>query len=183
MDEWCVCCGACDSLVLANHFHSITTPSPLHCLSCSIHASLSVWMGHWWCVDGCGKSVAMKPITGHLAHTQDRKTTPWLWLSVVTMVGGCCVVVLVLVVNHTLWLCLCGGVGCGDHEWWRLALHQASHASAHCVALLLWWCPLVLLCHHQSFFLLPSCCWWWLKEWWWHLMRPVLGADGTWMGV
>ena len=48
---------------------------------------------------------------------QDRKTTPWLWLSAVTMVGGCCVVVLVLVVNHTLWLCLCGGVGCGDHEW------------------------------------------------------------------
>ena len=88
------------------------------------------------------------------------------------MVGGCCVVVLVLVVNHTLWLCLCGGVGCGDHEWWHLALHQASHASAHCVALLLWWCPLVLLCHHHSFFLLPSCCWW-LKEWWWHLMRPV----------
>ena len=80
-------------------------------------------------------------------------------------------VVLVLVVNHTLWLCLCGGVGCGDHEWWHLALHQASHASAHCVALLLWWCPLVLLCHHQSFFLLPSC--WLLKEWWWHLMRPV----------
>ena len=70
------------------------------------------------------------------------------------MVGGCCVVVLVLVVNHTLWLCLCGGVGCGDHEWWHLALHQASHASAHCVALLLWWRPLVLLCHHQSF--LPS---------------------------
>lgn len=105
------------------------------------------------------------------SHTQDRKTTPWLWLSVVTMVGGCCVVVLVLVVNHTLWLCLCGGVGCGDHEWWHLALHQASHASAHCVALLLWWRPLVLLCHHQS--LLPSCCW--LKEWWWHLMRPVWG--------
>ena len=96
------------------------------------------------------------------------------------MVGGCCVVVLVLVVNHTLWLCLCGGVGCGDHEWWHLALHQASHASAHCVALLLWWCPLVLLCHHQSFFLLAV-----------FVVEGVVvafdeasvGADGTWMGV
>ena len=165
MDEWCVCCGACDSLVLANHFHSITTPSPLHCLSCSIHASLSLSVDGalvvcCWRWQECGHDANHWP-SG--SHTQDRKTTPWLWLSVVTMVGGCCVVVLVLVVNHTLWLCLCGGVGCGDHEWWHLALHQASHASAHCVALLLWWRPLVLLCHHQSFFLLPSCCWW-LKE-------------------
>lgn len=128
-------------------------PHPIHCLSCSIHASLSVdgalVVCCWRWQDCCHE-------TNHWpsgSNTQDRKTTPWLWLSVVTMVGGCCVVVLVLVVNHTLWLCLCGGVGCGDHEWWHLALHQASHASAHCVALLLWWCPLVLLCHHQSFLL------------------------------
>ena len=148
-------------VVLVTHLFwpTISTQSPLpHPSTVFLAPStpLSLWTGHLWCVVGGGKSVAMKPITGHLAHshTQDRKTTPWLWLSVVTMVGGCCVVVLVLVVNHTLWLCLCGGVGCGDHEWWHLALHQANHASAHCVALLLWWRPLVLLCHHQSFFFL-----------------------------
>ena len=94
------------------------------------------------------------------------------------MVGGCCVVVLVLVVNHTLWLCLCGGVGCGDHEWWHLALHQASHASAHCVALLLWWCPLVLLYHNQSFFLLVV-----VEGVVVAFDEASVGADGTWMGV
>ena len=83
--------------------------------------------------------MAMKPITGHLAHTHTRQEDHTM---VVVECGDhgwwlLCVVVLVLVVNHTLWLCLCGGVGCGDHEWWHLALHQASHASAHCVALLL----------------------------------------------
>ena len=71
------------------------------------------------------------------------------------MVGGCCVVVLVLVVNHTLWLCLCGGVGCGDHEWWHLAPHQVMQVPivlpCFCGGVHLFFCATI---SPSSFFLL-----------------------------
>ena len=68
-------------------------------------------MGHLWCVVGGGKSVAMKPITGHLAHSHTRQE------------------------DHTMVV-----VECGDHGWWLLCGCVGVGGEPHALAVLVWWC-------------------------------------------
>lgn len=105
-------------VVLVTHLFwpTISTQSPLPhpstvFLAPSTPLSLSLWMGHWWCVVGGGKSVAMKPITGHLAHTHTRQE------------------------DHTMVV-----VECGDHGWWLLCGCVGVGGEPHALAVLVWWC-------------------------------------------